>query len=380
MTSPLRTGRRTGAALIACLALAGCGGATEVPSRPATVAPTMPSPATAPTPEATPSASALVVASPSGTPAAPPATMAGIDGVVRPTTLALRTPLAVLIDDSIAARPQAGFNAAALVYQAPADGGETRYMFVFQGDEAGTIGPVRSGRPFFLRWAAEYRAGVGHYGGDYMTLGQTIPQLDGTYIYDIDALRGSNAAYHRIKARSAPHNAYTNTASLRKVGLRHHMPATQSAGLGARAFVDDAPFADRPAGATISVPYPRGSAGYTYDRKANRYLRSVAGKAQIDAGDGKRVTARNVVVLFMRKSIDPHSEPGHARIVLDQIGSGPALVFREGRSWKATWRKASAGDLTRVYDAAGTEIPLVRGRTFFQVVPTGAKVTYRSTP
>ena len=105
MTSPLRTGRRTGAALIACLALAGCGGATEVPSRPATVAPTMPSPATAPTPEATPSESALVVASPSGTPAPPPATMAGIDGVVRPTTLALRTPLAVLIDDSIAARP-----------------------------------------------------------------------------------------------------------------------------------------------------------------------------------------------------------------------------------------------------------------------------------
>ena len=149
---------------------------------------------------------------------------------MRPTALALRTPLAVLIDDSIAARPQAGFNAAALVYQAPADGGETRYMFVFQGDEAGTIGPVRSGRPFFLRWAAEYRTGVGHYGGDYMTLGQTIPQLDGTYIYDIDALRGSNAAYHRIKTRSAPHNAYTKTASLRKVGLHRGMPAMQSAG------------------------------------------------------------------------------------------------------------------------------------------------------
>ncbi len=100
------------------------------------------------------------------------------------------------------------------------------------------------------------------------------------------------------------------------------------------------------------------SAGYTYDRARNLYLRSVAGKAQIDAGDGKRVTARNVVVLFMRKSIDPHSEPGHARIVLDQIGSGPALVFREGRSWKATWRKASAGDITRFFGPDGAEIPL----------------------
>ena len=96
----------------------------------------------------------------------------------------------------------------------------------------------------------------------------------------------------------------------------------QHAGFGARAYVDDASLADRPASATISVPYPRGAAGYTYDRAQNLYLRSVAGQAQVDAGDGKRVTARNVVVLFMRKSIDPHSEPGHARIVLDQIGSG----------------------------------------------------------
>jgi hypothetical protein len=297
---------------------------------------------------------------------------------MRPAALAFRTPLAVLIDDNVVARPQAGFNAAALVYQAPADGGEDRYMFVFQGDEATNIGPVRSGRPFFLRWAAEYRAGLAHYGGDYMTLGQTIPQLAGKYIYDIDALSGSNAAFHRIKTRAAPHNAYTNTTSLRAVGMGRGMPATQAAGLGTRAYVDDAPLADRPASATISVPYSRGASSYTYDRAMNLYLRSVGGQAQVDAGDGKRVTARNVVVLFMRKSIDPNSEPGHARVVLDQIGSGPALVFREGRAWKATWHKDSAGGITRLLAADGTEIPLVRGRTFFQVVPTGTKVTYQA--
>ena len=106
----------------------------------------------------------------------------------------------------------------------------------------------------------------------------------------------------------------------------------------------------------------------------------MAGRAQVDAGDGKRVTARNVVVLFMHKSIDPNSEPGHARVVLDQIGSGSALVFREGRVWKATWRKDSVGDITRFFAPDGTEIPLVRGRTFIQVVPTGTKVDYHAAP
>ena len=105
-------------------------------------------------------------------------------------------------------------------------------------------------------------------------------------------------------------------------------------------------------------------------------MRSVAGKAQIDAADGKRVTARNVVVLFQKYSIDPESEPGYHRPVFDHVGSGKALVFRDGHVIKGTWKKPSAAALTRFYDEAGKEISLVRGPIFIQVVPTGAKVTY----
>ena len=56
--------------------------------------------------------------------------------------------LAIMIDDNIPARPQAGFNAASIVYQAPADGGEDRYMLVFQEEDSPLVGPVRSGRRF----------------------------------------------------------------------------------------------------------------------------------------------------------------------------------------------------------------------------------------
>ena len=373
--------RRTAAWLAFVMLVAACGSTDPSPNPSSLPPPATPAPSAAPSASPSPSASASMQPSESPGPTAsalPSGPAAGIDGVMRPAELAFRTPLAVLIDDSMAARPQAGFNAAALIYQAPADGGEDRYMFVYQGDEAKNIGPVRSGRPFFIRWAAEYRAGLAHYGGDYMTLGQTIPALKGKFIYDIDALGGSGGAFHRIKERRAPQNGYTNTASLRRVGMKRGMPATRAPGFGVRAYVDDAPLADRPARSTIKVPYPRGAAGYTYDRTKNQYLRSVAGKAQVDAGDGKRVTARNVVVLFMRKSFDKNSEPHHKRVVLDQYGSGRALVFREGRVWKATWRKKWASDITQVFGPDGKEIPLVRGRTFFQVVPTGTKVTYKA--
>ena len=62
--------------------------------------------------------------------------------------------------------------------------------------------------------------------------------------------------------------------------------------------------------------------------------------------------------------------------MLDQIGTGKALVFRDGHVIAGTWRKDTAAGLTRFFDDAGTEVTLVRGRIFIQVVATGTKVTY----
>ena len=82
-----------------------------------------------------------------------------------------------MVDDNVQARPQYGFNSASIVYQAPADGGETRYMMVFQEKDAKRVEPVRSGRPYFVNWASEYRSAFAHYGGDAKTL-LYLPKLE----------------------------------------------------------------------------------------------------------------------------------------------------------------------------------------------------------
>ncbi len=304
-----------------------------------------------------------------------PAGIAPLDGVRMSSLDATRLPLAIMIDDNIPARPQAGFNAASIVYQAPADGGEDRYMLVFQERDSPLVGPVRSGRPYFIRWAAEFRSAFGHFGGDAKTFQKIIPAMDGRLIYDVDALRDGGGAYHRVKTRSAPHNAYTSTRVYRKVATRLGAPSAMVAGLPIWTFKEDRPDGERPGSGSITIPYRTGTIGYSYDPKSNAYLRSIAGRAHVDAADNKRVVARNVIVLFMRLSIDPDSEPGYARPVLDQIGSGDAMVFRDGERIKATWKKVDEGGLTRFYDASGAEIALVRGPVFVQVVPKGTKVT-----
>ena len=80
----------------------------------------------------------------------------------------------------------------------------------------------------------------------------------------------------------------------------------------------------------------------------------------------------------MSYKTDTKIEPGHSRPVVGNIGTGRALVFREGRVTEGTWSKADEVAPTHLFDAAGVEIPLVTGRTFFQIVPLDTKVTFGS--
>ena len=96
----------------------------------------------------------------------------------------------------------------------------------------------------------------------------------------------------------------------------------------------------RPASGSITIPYGRGDTGYTYDPKANAYLRSVAGKAQTDQGDGKRVTARNVIVLFQRLVA---TTPNPSRATGARSSTRSARATRSSsvtaRRIGATWKK-----------------------------------------
>jgi hypothetical protein len=90
--------------------------------------------------------------------------------------------------------------------------------------------------------------------------------------------------------------------------------------------------------------------------------------------DGKQVTARTVVVLFMSFRTDGTLEKGHARPVLGFIGSGVAWVYTEGTLVKGSWSKLHEADPTIILGPDGMELPFVRGRIFMQVVPLGTKV------
>jgi hypothetical protein len=352
--------------MLACLANSPAPAPTATPnpsptpsSRPPTPSPPPLPPS--PTPSASPSPSA-----PSG--------FAPLDGLAADPSLANRLPLAVMVDDNVRTRPQAGYTHASIVYQAPNDGGEDRYMLIFQGQDSALVGNVRSTRPYFAAWASEYGAALGHYGGDWTAL-RIVREMNGRFLYDIDALSGAGAAYYRDRSAGvAPFNAFTSTDRIRSAARARGAPELMSGALALRPFADDLPAEERPSSGSINVPYRRGDTSYRYEPDTNSYLRFVAGRPQVDLLDGSRVSARNVIVQFVRLTYDPIER--HHRVQMDYIGRGRAIVFRDGLAIEGTWRKSGRSELTRFFDESGNEIGLVRGSIFIQVVATNAAVTY----
>lgn len=71
----------------------------------------------------------------------------------------LERPLAIMINNAPAARPQAGLSEADMVYEVLAEGGITRLVAFFQSHGGNVkIGPVRSIRPYLIELGETYGA------------------------------------------------------------------------------------------------------------------------------------------------------------------------------------------------------------------------------
>jgi hypothetical protein len=346
--------------------LGGFAGAASTPSgtpgSAATQAAAGPSPSVIVTPPTTPPATATPTATPI------PLVPAPLTGRLVTEAEARYHPIAVMIDDHSEARPQAGFNAASVVWHAPAEGGIARYMLIFQDRIPTEVGPIRSTRQYYVEWAAETTAMLVHHGGSPEAQATLARYGDGDWVFNADGMRWEPRYVWRVDVdgRFAPHNVFTDGENLRLLAER--VGAVDGPIDQAWQFEPEAPFAVRAKAGTIRVVYPFETVTYRYDPHGNRYLRYLNGakEAQKDAADGGWVAPKNVVILRMRLS----AIPGDRFLRLDarNVGSGEAWIATNGVTVKGTWRKASETAPTLLFGPDGEAITLTVGQTFVQVL------------
>lgn len=271
--------------------------------------------------------------------------------------------VAVIVENMVDARPQAGLDRADVVYEALAEGGITRFLALYLTSDAPLIGPIRSARHYYVQWAREYDAALVHIGASP----QGFQALWATGLRNLDESRGG--AIWRSRERLAPHNAYSSTEAIRS-GL-----GSRAAGGSWGGLLFKAPewrYPGEPVG-ELNIDYGWNyRVSYAYDPDNNQYLRTMAGSAHSDAESGEQIRASSVVVM----TVGSWPMDNEGRLDMGLTGRGKALYFLDGVHVEGTWQRERLDQPTVFLDADGKVMHLNSGPLWIQVVPPGARVDY----
>ncbi len=325
-------------------------------------------------PDPTPTVTIQPTKAPTPTPV-PAKQASNLDGVEVAYDLAIRHPLAIMIENLPAARPQTGLADANIVYEAITEGGITRFMGIFGHDLPEKAGPVRSARDVFVDFAEEYTpnsAYYAHVGGSPSALGK----INGDKVYDLNQFAIGAKAFQRFPRAglASEHTMYAFPDKLFQAA-KDLGYSTQST-FRAWKFKKDADISVRPEAQTITIPFTSASydVKYVYDKTTNTYKRYMSGSEHKDASSGKTIAPKNVIVEFVDYGNIPNDPKGRQNVKV--IGKGSAKIFHDGKVTEAKWDKSSSPSRTIYTDAAsGQEIEFNPGQLFVEIVKIGANVT-----
>lgn len=279
-------------------------------------------------------------------------------------------PIAVMIDNHSDAWPQAGLNKAYMVYEIIVEGGETRLMALFKGQDVEKIGPVRSSRHYFLDYAMENDAIYAHYGWS--------PQAEsdiGTYkINNINGIIESSSTFWRVKDKAAPHNAVTSTKALLQVAETRKYRTTSDEKSVLNYTTDEVNLEDGEDAITVTIPHSQlQTVKYQYDEDTKTYKRFARGKAQTDWETKNPITTKNIIIEFCDSYTLSDSE-NKGRQGLYNIGTFDGYYITNGKAIKIKCTKSSRSEKTEYKDLDGNEIKVNDGNTFVNICPKNAKV------
>ena len=272
-----------------------------------------------------------------------------------------RPAIAVKIENNPSAYPLSGLEDAEVVYEELVEGGLTRFMAIYHCTDTNKAGPVRSARVVDPPIMSPYTRILAAAGGNAIVR----KALDKSNIIVIDE-DTPGGALRRISRPgiTLEHTLYGSTTKIRKVAQKR-FEDPPAAGIFA--------FGDLPSGGSKAKSvtlFFSASRPIEYKWSGDAWERTESGSAFTVEG-GEQIAPENVIVEFhrinySRKIVDPAGNPSIE--IMDPVGQGEALVFRDGRVFEATWSRKAITDRV-VYEYDGEEIPLAEGTTWVALLP-----------
>jgi len=274
----------------------------------------------------------------------------------------------VMIENSTHARPQSGLGQAMVVFEAVAEGGVTRFLALYQDTSPGSVGPIRSARPYYIQWAMGFDAGYAHVGGSPAGLADI--KAWGTH--DLDTFANA-AAYQRIASRAAPHNVYTSINRLNQLEVSKGYTSSTFTSLPRKKAAPAKTPTAKSINMTLSGPVY--NVHYDYNAATNSYNRSEGGAPQVDANTNAQISPKVVIAMVIPETSGALDASGAYYSNYASIGSGTVYVFQDGTVTTGQWAKAGNSAQITFTDAAGKPLALDPGQTWLTAVTDTSKVS-----
>lgn len=300
-----------------------------------------------------------------------------LTGEVLQEDISAQRPYAVILNNISVALPQFGVSQADIIYEVVAEGGVTRMLGVFQDvRKLGSIGSIRSARPYYIDLAQGHDAVFVHAGGSP----QAYTDLRNKGIDHVDGVNGNTPSLFfrdkdRIRSAGYEHSMFTTGELLTEVcGSIDSIRKTHADGWKyGQAFSEDAvpTGADAP---LVRAYFPGGKkTSFEYDTETKLYKVYEYGAPYVDGADGKQVGVTNVLCLFT--DVSHISGDNKGRMAVRTTGSGTGIFACGGKSAEIKWERATVNDPFVYTNADGSPLTLGVGHSFVCVLGSDSKVT-----
>ena len=286
--------------------------------------------------------------------------VAALTGLPADASITSRPILAVKVDNYGVARPQWGLEQADAIIEENVEG-ITRFVALFHTNLPDVVGPVRSARIGDLDLLSAMNRPVFAYSGANPGVTDWIGSAAfSAVLVDFTALH--NPCYFRTADRPGPHNLLLDPNCA--------VDLASAAGPARTLWQIDSSWtpptdAGAAADTTFTLPMDGVVVDWTWDRVTGTYLRSQDGEPHLTVS-GAQISARNVVeisTVYVPSPVDARSPTPIS------VGSGPAVVHRNGTAIPAIWSRPTPYDPFEFVDAAtGEPIPLNAGTSFIELV------------
>lgn len=278
-------------------------------------------------------------------------------------------PVAVMINNAPAARPQWGLCSPDIVLEGLAEGGITRMMWLFADVQSiPKIGSVRSARHDFLEIAEGLDAIFVHWGGSVYA----YDALKQRNVDDIDGMTYSSTYFYRDHTRNVgmEHTGCTDGERLAKAFEKLNLRQEAShANRAPFAFAEEGKPRSLSGGSCESVAFSFSNTyqhTFRYDADSGYYQNFLNGRPMTEDG-GKQMEVTNVLVLYC-----PVKSMGDASGCIDMdLTGGNGIYASNGTQERITWKKGNTpASPLKLYGADGAELHLNAGKSYIGLVPS----------